>query len=147
MAWRSCGLAGSSPASRICSSGNIAFAHAPDQPGETGGDVLLEAHGLADFPDRHARTVVDDGAADRGALARVALVEILDDLFAALMLEIDVDVGRLAALGRDEALEQHIDAGRIDGGDAKAEAHRAVGGRAAALAQDVASRVAKRTMS
>ena len=39
-------------------------------------------------------------------------------------------------VGGDEALEQQVDLGGIDAGDAEAEAHRAVGGRAAALAQD-----------
>ena len=53
------------------------------------------------------------------------------------MLEIDVDVGRLAPLGGDEALEQQVDLGRIDRGDAEAVAHRRIGRRAAALAQDV----------
>jgi hypothetical protein len=33
-------------------------------------------------------------------------VEVLDDLLAALVLEVDVDVGRLVALAADEALEQ-----------------------------------------
>ena len=54
------------------------------------------------------------------------------------MLEVDVDVGRLVALGRDEALEQQIDAVGIDGGDAEAIADRRIGGRAAALAEDAA---------
>ena len=115
---------------------DVAVAHPPDQTGEPGRHVLLEAHRLADLADSHARAVVNDGRADGGSFARVALVEILDDLLAPLMLEIDVDVGRLAPLGRDETLEQHIDAGGINGGDAKAIAHRAVGGRAAPLAQD-----------
>jgi hypothetical protein len=35
------------------------------------------------------------------------------------VLEIDVDVGRLAALLRDEALEQQVVAFRIDRGDAE----------------------------
>ena len=52
------------------------------------------------------------------------------------MLEIDVDVGRLAPLGRDEALEQQIGALGIDLGDAEAEADRGIGRRAAALAKD-----------
>ena len=34
------------------------------------------------------------------------------------MLEIDVDVGRLVALARDEALEQKVDQIRVDIGDA-----------------------------
>ena len=53
------------------------------------------------------------------------------------MLEIDVDVGRLAPLRRDEALEQQIGAVGIDLGDAEAEADRGIGRRAAALAEDV----------
>ena len=55
----------------------------------------------------------------RGAIAAIALVDILDHLLAPLMLEIDIDVGRLLALLRDEALEQKIDFVRIDGGDAE----------------------------
>ena len=51
-------------------------------------------------------------AAMRGAVAAVAGVDILDHLLAPLVLEIDVDVGRLVALRRDEALEQEIDLGR-----------------------------------
>ena len=52
--------------------GDLAVALAPDQAGEARGHVLLEAHGLADLADRHARAVVDDGGADGGALAAVA---------------------------------------------------------------------------
>ena len=47
-------------------------------------------------------------AADAGAVAAVAVVDVLDHLLAPLVLEIDVDVGRLVALGRDEALEQQV---------------------------------------
>ena len=65
------------------------------------------------------------------------LVDVLDDFFAPLVLEVDVDVGRLVALLGDEALEQHVAARRVDFGDAQAIADRGVGGRAAALAQDV----------
>ena len=64
-------------------------------------------------------------------------VDVLDDLLAPLVLEVDVDVGRLVALGRDEALEQQPAAHRIDRGDAQAVAHRRIGRRAAALAEDV----------
>ncbi len=54
------------------------------------------------------------------------------------MLEVDVDVGRLAALGRKEALEEQVAARRIDRRDAEAVADRAVGGAAPPLAEDVA---------
>src|SRR4051794_10138449 len=117
--------------------GDFAVALAPDQARKPGRHILLEAHGLAHLADGHARAVVDDGCADGGALAAVAGIEILDHLLAPLVLEIDVDVGRLASVGGDEALEQQVDLGWVDAGDPEAEAHGAVGGRAAALAEDI----------
>ena len=52
------------------------------------------------------------------------------------MLEVDVDVGHLVALGGDEALEEQVDPVGVDGRDAQAVAHGGVGGRATALAED-----------
>src|SRR5207248_9849416 len=69
----------------------------------------------------------------------VCLVDVLDHLYATLVLEIDIDIGRLAARGADEALEQHVDAGRVDRGDAEAVADHRIGRRAAPLAQDAAA--------
>ena len=65
-------------------------------------------------------------------------VDVLDHFLAPLVLEVDVDVGRLVALPRDEALEQHAHARGIDFGDAERVADGGVRGRAAALAQDAA---------
>ena len=62
---------------------------------------------------RRARGSADDRG-QRGAVAAVGLVDPLDDLFAALMLEIDVDVGRLAPFAGDEPLEQQLVLDRID---------------------------------
>ena len=75
-------------------------------------------------------------AASPARVAAVAAVDVLDHLLAALVLEVHVDVGRLAPLARDEALEQEVDPGRVDGGDAEAVADRGVGGRAPPLAED-----------
>src|SRR5436189_73159 len=47
--------------------------------------------------------------------------------------QIEIDVGPLAALFRQEALEQQVHADRIDGGDPEAVAHGAVGRRSAPL--------------
>ena len=99
-------------------------------------DVLAQAHHLADLADRRARAVMDHGRGDPGAVAAVFLVDVLDHLLAPLMLEIDVDVGRLAALLGDEALEQQVAGRRVDRGDAEAVADRAVRRRPAPLAQD-----------
>ena len=68
--------------------------------------------------------------------AAVAAVDVLDHLLAALVLEVDVDVGRLVARLGDEALEDHgADLG-ADRGDAEGEADHRVRRRAAALAED-----------
>ncbi len=116
--------------------GQPRIAQAPDGGGERGDSVLGEAERLPHLAHRRAPAIGDDGRGNPGAVAAVAGIDILDHLLAPLMLEIDVDVGRLLALGRDEALEQKIDLGRIDIGDGEAIADGRVGGRAAALAED-----------
>src|SRR5487761_2233895 len=73
----------------------------------------------------------------RSAVPAVLAVDVLDHLFAALVLEVDVDVGRLGALGADEALEQQRGLLRVDLGDTQAVTHHRVGRAASALAQDV----------
>ena len=113
-----------------------AVAIAPHRLGQRGGDVLGQSQNLADFADGAARAVVHDGRADRRAVAAVALVDVLDHFLAPLVLEIDVDIGRLAAVLGNEAGEQEIALVRVHRGDAEAIAHGAVGRRAAALAEN-----------
>ena len=98
MAWRMAGLAGSRPASRMCWSGMPPLLQTPHGVGERRRHILLEAQRAADLADGHARAVVDDGRADGGALAAVAVIEMLDDLLAPLVLEIDIDIGWLACV-------------------------------------------------
>ena len=74
-----------------------------------------------------------------GALAAIALIDVLDDLLAPLVFEIHVDVRWLAALRGNEALEQQVDLRRIDRGDVQAIAHRGIGRRTAALAENAAA--------
>ncbi len=100
----------------------------------------IQPESLADVAQRRARPVADHRRRQRRAVAAVFPIDVLDHLLAALMLEVDVDVGRLVALARNEALEQHLDARWIDFGDAEAIAHRRVGRRAASLAEDAVAR-------
>ncbi len=62
------------------------------------GDVLGQPERLADIAHRAARAVADHRGAERRPVAAIGLVNPLDDLLAPLVLEIDIDVGRLAAL-------------------------------------------------
>src|SRR3546814_16353093 len=68
------------------------------------------------------RSVADDSGGQRRALAAVLAIDVLHDFLASLVLEVDVDVRRLLALGGDEALEQQVRARRVDLCDAEAEA-------------------------
>ena len=68
--------------------------------------------------------------------APVPFVDVLDDLLAVLVCEVDVDVGDFVAFLGEKALEEQIHADRIDGGDAERVADRRVGRRAAPLRQD-----------
>ena len=109
---------------------------APHQAAERLGQIFGQAERLADITHRPAGAVsLDDGGQGR-TIAAIGLVDPLDDFFAAFMLEIDIDIGRLLALARHEPLEQQFVADRIDAGDAEDEAHAAIRGRPPPLAQD-----------
>ncbi len=82
---------------------------------------------------------MDHRGGDAGALAAIAPVDVLDDLLTPLVLEIHVDVRRLAAFGGHEPLEQQSDLRRIDGGDVQAIAHGGICRRTTPLAEDVAT--------
>ena len=105
--------------------------------GEGVDQAFIHAQRLAHVAQGASGSVADDGGGQRGAVAAVFLVDILDDLFASLVLEIDVDVGRfiLARLA-DETLQQRAGFLRVGSGDAETPAHHRVGGRTTPLAQD-----------
>ena len=98
--------------------------------------LQVDAQGAPHVTQRRARPVADDHGGERGAVPTVLLVDVLDDFFAALVLEIDVDVGRLVALGADETLEQQRGAAGVDLGHAQAITNGRVGGTASALAKN-----------
>ena len=85
---------------------------APHRVGQLAGDIFGQAEHLAHFADGAARAIVDDGGGQCGAAMAIAAIDILDDFLAPLMLEIHVDIGRFAAVGVEETLEQHIEFGR-----------------------------------
>ena len=92
---------------------------------------------LATSRKRRAAAIGDDGSGERGALVAVFLVDVGDDVVALLVLEIDVDVGRLVALlemKRSNSVSMMLGS---DIGDAEAVADDRIGGRAAPLAEDI----------
>ena len=79
--------------------GDIRAPTAPVTGGETCGHILAEPQNLADFTDGAAGAEMDNGGGDARAMSPIILVKILDDLFAPLVFEIHVNVGRFAATG------------------------------------------------
>ena len=108
------------------------------QPGEAVQSFFIEAQRLADLARGGASAIGNDvGGHGRAELA-VALVDILDGLLALIAAgQVEIDVGPLAALFREKALEEQLHADGIDRGDAERITDRAVGRRAASLHQDV----------
>ena len=98
----------------------------------------IEAQRLADLARGAASAIGDDVGRHAGAVPAVFLVDVLNDALAAIAArQIEIDVGPLAALFGQEALEEQLHADRIDRGDAEAVAHGAVGRRPAPLHEDV----------
>ena len=144
---RICGRAGccrSKPASRnwrsVVSLGSF-HSHVRTRLAELFERRDFEAQRLAHLARGGAAAIGDDvGRHGRAELAE-ALVDVLDGALALVAAgQVDIDIGPLAALFGEEALEQQVHADGIDGGDPERIADGAVGGRAAALRQDVVAR-------
>ena len=97
---------------------------------------LRQTEHLADLAHRGAGAEAHDVRHHGGAVAAVLGVDVLDDLLAPRVHDVEVDVGRLTALARQEPLEQQLDPGGVDRRDAEAVADHGARGRAAALAED-----------
>ena len=125
---------------RQAPSNAAAVATPPVDPlGERVGLPGREARGLRHLAQRRARPVGDDVRDLRGAVAPVLLVDVLDHLLAALVLDVEVDVGRAVALGREEPLEQQAERDRVGLGDTERVTDRAVRRAPPPLAVDVVS--------
>src|SRR5208337_2606847 len=112
-------------------------APARDRTGKRRRHIGRKAERFASLAHRSARPVANDGGSKACAMPAEAVIDILDHLLAPLMLEIHVDIGRLIARVRDEALEKEVRAGGIDLGDAKGITDGRIGGRTAPLMQNV----------
>ena len=91
---------------------------------------------LRHVTDSRLRPVRDDVRDLGGVTPTVLVVDILDDLFAPVGIEVDVDVGLLFTCRRQEALERQIKTDRVNGGDAKRVADSGVCRGSPALAED-----------
>ena len=97
----------------------------------------LEAERLGHVAHRRARPVRDHVRDLGGVVAAVALVDVLDHLLSPVALDVDVDVGRAVAFGRQEPLEQQPERHRIGRRDADRVTDRRVRSAPPALAEDV----------
>ncbi len=95
---------------------HLAAPAAPDGARQPRGHILGKAQRLAHLAQRRFGPVMDDRGDDACAVAAIAFIDILHHLLAPLMLEIDVDIGRLGAFFRQEAREKQVVGDRIDRG-------------------------------
>ena len=108
----------------------------PDLAGHGGKRIFGQAHHAPHLAHRALAPIMDHRRAQPRAVTPIAFIDELDHLFAALMFEIDVNIGRLVAGLRDETLEHHgADFGR-NRGDPQRIADNRIGRRAAPLTQD-----------
>ena len=70
--------------------------------------IVGQAQRTADIAECALRAIADHGRRQRSTRAAVFVENVLDHFLAAFVLEIDVDIGRLVALLRQEALEQQV---------------------------------------
>ena len=99
-----------------------------------GDDIRLQAERFAGIADGAARAVGDKGAGHRRMFRAVALVHILDHLFAPRRIKIDVDIGHHLPLAGEEALKDEIVGDGIDGADVKQVSDQRIGRRSPPLA-------------
>ena len=99
---------------------------------------VVESERLADVAYCAFRPIGNHGRGERGTVARVSFVNILDDFLSALVLEIHVDIGRLVTFLGDEPFHEHLHPRGIDLGYPEAEANRGVRRRSSALAENAA---------
>ena len=116
-----------------------------DRAAERDGIERVLRHELAEFVDlavrhlQHAADVAQHAARLQGAegddlrhpVAAVALLHVADDLVAAVLAEVDVEIGHRHALGIEKALEQEPETDRIEIGDGERVGDERAGARAA----------------
>ena len=81
--------------------------------------VERQSQGFAHVADGGARPVRDDFRDNPGVVPAVLVIDVLEHLLAALVLEVDIDVRRLVAFGADETLEEQINPAGVDTRDAQ----------------------------
>ena len=124
----------------------VAVVGMTDHIGERVDPIQRQAQRLANVPHGGTRPVGDELGRHPGPLAAILFVDILNHLFPALVLEVDIDVRGFGPILGNEPLEEDVDPIRVDGRDPQAITDGRVGRRAASLAEDARAR-AKRTRS
>ncbi len=96
-----------------------------------------QTEGFAYVPKRAFGPIADHLRNHGGSLSAITTINLLNDLFTTLVLEVHIDIGRILSLQGHEPLEEQVGTSRVDGGDAQHETDGAVGRAAASLAKDL----------
>ncbi len=91
-----------------------------DQTGETAKCFFVKIEHLAHFARRRTSAISDDIRGHRRAEFSVALVNVLNRVFALISArQIEIDVGPFASLFGKKSFKQQLHADRIDGRDSQ----------------------------
>src|SRR5271163_4421005 len=110
---------------------------APDLGRQHLDEVFSKPQRLANVADCALGAIANHGRAEGGVIPAILVEDPLHDDLAPLVFEIDVDVRRLVALLRYEALEQEVISCRIDRGDAQDVADSAIRSATSSLTENV----------
>ena len=110
-----------------------------DHAGDRLDAVEREAEHLGEIADGRPQPIRNHFGRHCRAGATVGVVDVLQHLLAAVVLEVDVDVRRLPPLAAHKPLEEHVHPRWIHRRDPEAVADAGVGRRAAALAENAAA--------
>src|SRR6056297_1254345 len=87
---------------------SVRFVPPGQRCGQTIEALRLQTERTTNVFERTFRAVADHGGSQGGAFTAVFVIDVLQHLFASLVLKVDVDIGRLVAFLGNEALEQQL---------------------------------------
>ncbi len=106
--------------------------------GQSFNQTGVQTQGLAHITQRRAGPVHHDTGCQRSSVSTIFFVNVLNHFFAARVFKVHINVGWFVTLAANKPLEQHSHFVGVDFGNVQAITHHGIGGRPAALTQNIA---------
>src|SRR5688572_31717119 len=116
---------------------NREFPDGTDRGRKTINSINRKSHSFCNIPDRSFLMLLCDRSNNGCPITAIFLVDILYHFFAALMLEVHIDIRWFIACRRDKSFEQQIEFGGVDRSNTQAITYGGVCGRSTPLAKNI----------